>query len=213
MSEGKINMTKKIFTMALGVNLALSLYCVNTSAQAEENTVEVAAVVPSEDPAIKQEMPEDKNQAEIKIGTISVADPEALGHYHAIEIKIGKRTNSQVRMYRDQLLDKHVMAVDARFQAGGTEKIYVAYYVIFQNAAGNVIGASSGSDEIEPGTDYGWNSIAAIPLPEKRFDEIAYYQFVLYESDKPIGAVVKEKAEEKPEEKATPEATTAPKAQ
>lgn len=163
---------------------------------APEEAAPVQIAAPSEIPAIQQEAPEDKNQAEIKIGRIDFSNAAASDKGHATQVKIGKRTNSQVKLYRDQVFGKHVIGIDTNFQAGVMETVHIAYFVVFQNSAGNVIGSASGTDEIEPGEGYGWSNSAVIPLPEKRFAEITYYQVVLYESDKPVGTIGAEAAPE-----------------
>lgn len=141
---------------------------------------------------IQQETPENKNQVEVNVGKIDFADPAKSDKGHGFIVKIGKRTNSQFKLFRDEALGKHVLGVDTHFQSGGMEPVYVTYYVVFQNASGSVIGTASGSGEVQPNTDNGWEDGPVIALPKSRFEEIAYYQVVLYESDKPVGTVLTE---------------------
>lgn len=170
------------------VSAVVILGLLHNAALAQDETVKLT---PQKDTAtaIQQEAPEDKDQAEINVGRVDFSDPAKSDKARATLVKIGKRTNSQMKIYRDQVLGKEVINVDTRLQVGGTEKVYVAYYAVFQNTAGSVIGAAGTTDEVEPGVDFGWTNGLVIPLPLKRFGEIAYYQIVLYESNKPIGTL------------------------
>lgn len=198
----KVSRIIAIASIMMGVACGTAFAQANTTAE-QTKPVETAPMEGALKPnvgntakAIQQEDPENKNQAEVNVGRIDFTDPTKSDKGHAVDVRIGKRTNTQMKLYREQLLGKHVIGIDTHFQAGGTEPVHVAYYVVFQNASGTVIGASSGNDEIEPGTDYGWNNSGIIALPEKRFNEIAYYQVVLYESDQPIGTVGAETKED-----------------
>jgi hypothetical protein len=107
-----------------------------------------------------------------------------------MKFELGKALKAKCEWEIDDFFDKKTIMAGATIKNPTSKPMFYRYYVAVFDAKGNLIGAagqgSFGNEGLAPGEEEHLAS-CLIMLPEAMVKQVAKYQVVLYESDKPVG--------------------------
>lgn len=126
-------------------------------------------------------------QMEVKTGTLKMGDVHKKEDKNPFAVEIGKKVQGKVFIYHDKSSDKHVINANAEFKNSTKDKVYLVYYVALKDSNGQLVGSTFGDMQIPADKNIHEFGSALIPLPSPQIANVANYEVVLYESDKPLG--------------------------
>jgi hypothetical protein len=108
-----------------------------------------------------------------------------------VKVTVGEKVKARAEFYISEFFGRKIINAGAHVENTTEKNMHYRYYVAFFDKKGALIGCtgqgSFGKDGMKPGRKTQLGS-CLIALPPEKFKEVASYQVVLYESEKPIGS-------------------------
>jgi hypothetical protein len=149
-------------------------------------TLVLAVLVPALAPACARAAAE----AVRKSGPCTLQEAGAFEEGKHFKVTFGKALQARCGWYIDEFFGKKIIQARATVANRGEKRKYFHYYVAFFDKDGNLVGCAGqgalGDKGLEPRSEMQLGS-CLIPLPPEKFQEVAAYKAVLYESDTGIG--------------------------
>jgi hypothetical protein len=121
-------------------------------------------------------------------GKIQLPYSESAFSTDTIKLEFGNIVKATTEWRAGDFFGKQTVFAGARVRNTGNQPMFFHYYVAFFDKNNKLIGASSqgsfGDKGLEPGKETQLGS-CLIHLPPDRYKDIASYQAVIYETDKP----------------------------